>query len=98
MWTQHPEDDIEIPDEPEVITDTIKDTDLTLDDIALSELRKDIKNERLRVGMSKDHVLLSKGKPAKAVKRSDLGENVEQWIYECADDWGFDYECIISNF
>ena len=90
--------DIEIPDEPEIITDKIKDTDLTLDDIALSELKKDIKNERLRVGMSKDHVLLSKGKPAKAVKRSDLGENVEQWIYECADDWGFDYECIIVTF
>lgn len=89
---------IEIPDEPEVITGTIKDTDLKLDDIALSELRKDIKNERLRVGMSKDHVLLSKGKPDKAIKRTDLGENVEQWIYECADDWGFDYECITVTF
>ncbi len=90
--------DIEIPDEPVVITDTIKDTDLKLDEIALSDLREDIKNERIKVGMSKDHVLLSKGKPSKAIKRADLGENVQQWIYECADDWGFDYECIIITF
>jgi len=90
--------DIEIPEEPVVITDKIKDTDLKLDDIALSDLKKDIKNQKLKVGMSKDHVLLSKGKPSKAIKRDDLGENVQQWIYECSDDWGFDYECIVVTF
>lgn len=90
--------DIEIPTAPVNITDTIKETELTLDDIKIEGLRKDIKNERLKVGMSKDHVLLSKGKPVKALKRVDLGENVEEWIYECADDWGFYYECIIVTF
>ncbi len=90
--------DIEIPTEPVVITDSIKDTDLRLEDIALSDLKKDIKNHKLKVGMSKDHVLLSRGKPSKAIKRDDLGENIQQWIYECSDDWGFDYECIIVTF
>ncbi len=89
---------IEIPVEPVEITDTIKDTDLKLDDIAIAGLKKDIKNKQLRVGMSKDHVLLAKGKPSKAINRIDLGENIQQWIYECSDDWGFDYECIIVTF
>ena len=87
-----------IPDEPVEITDSIKDTDLKLEDITLSELKNDIKNHRVKAGMSRDHVLLSRGKPSKAVKRDDLGENVEQWFYECTDDWGFDYECIIVTF
>ena len=90
--------DIEIPDEPVDITDTIKDTDLKLGDIKLSNLKNDIKKEKLKIGMSKDHVLLSKGKPSKAIKKVDLGENVEQWIYECSDDWGFDYECVVVTF
>lgn len=89
---------IKPPEELVDITDTIEDTDLQLDDIVLSDLKKDIKNEKLRVGMSKDHVLLSKGKPDKAIQKTDLGENVQQWIYECSDDWGFDYECITVTF
>lgn len=92
------DNNIKIPEGPIVITDTIEDTDLKLDDIILSDLKKDIKNEKLRIGMSKDHVLLSKGKPSKAIKRTDLGQNVQQWIYECSDDWGFDYECITVTF
>ena len=90
--------DIEIPEEPVDITDTIKDTDLKLDDIKLSDLKNDIKKEKLKVGMSKDHVLLAKGLPTKAIKRIDLGDKVEQWIYECSDDWGFDYECVVVTF
>ena len=89
---------IKIPIEPVDITDTIEDTSMTLDDIVLSDLKKDIKDEKLRIGMSKDHVLLSKGRPSKALQRIDLGEDVQQWIYECSDDWGFDYECITVTF
>ena len=89
---------IELPPDPVDITDKIEDTDLTKDDIKLKELRNDIKNERIKVKMSKDHVLLSKGKPYKAYKRVDIGDNVEEWIYECNDDWGFSYECVIITF
>lgn len=89
---------VDLPPDPVDITDTIEDTKLTNKEIQLKSLRDDIKNERIKVKMSKDHVLLSKGKPDKAYKRIDIGDNVEEWIYECEEDWGFSYECVIITF
>ncbi|MGI9553629.1 MAG: hypothetical protein ACR2NC_01790, partial [Thermodesulfobacteriota bacterium] len=88
----------DLPPDPVDITDTIEDTKLSMKDIQLKSLKSDIKNERIKVKMSKDHVLLSKGKPDKAYKRVDIEENVEDWVYECEEDWGFSYECIIITF
>ena len=88
----------DIPPDPVDITDTIEDTKLKMDDIQLKSLKKDIKDEKIKVKMSKDHVLLSKGKPAKAYKRVDIADSVEEWVYECEEDWGFSYECIIVTF
>ena len=88
----------DIPPDPVDITDKIEDTQLKIEDIQLKSLKKDIKNERIKVKMSKDHVLLSKGKPDKAYRRIDIDDNVEEWVYECEEDWGFSYECIIITF
>ena len=88
----------DIPPDPLDITDSIDDTKLKMEDIQLKSLKNDIKDEKIRVKMSKDHVLLSKGKPDKAYKRVDIADNVEEWVYECEEDWGFSYECIIVTF
>jgi len=88
----------DIPPDPVDITESITDTDMKMDDIQLKSLKNDIKNEKIKVKMSKDHVLLSKGKPDKAYKRVDLAEKVEEWVYECNDEWGFYYECLIITF
>ncbi|MGI9534022.1 MAG: hypothetical protein ACR2NW_03655 [Thermodesulfobacteriota bacterium] len=88
----------DLPPDPVDITDSIEDTDLKIKDIQLKSLKNDIKNEKIKVKMSKDHVLLSKGKPDKAYKRVDIADNVEEWVYECEEDWGFSYECVIITF
>ena len=88
----------DIPPDPVDITDTIEDTKLKMEDLQLKSLKKDIKNEKIKIKMSKDHVLLSKGKPDKAYRRVDIDDNVEEWVYECEEDWGFSYECIIITF
>ena len=88
----------DIPPDPVDITDSIEDTEMKIEDIQLKSLKKDIKSEKIKVKMSKDHVLLSRGKPDKAYKRVDLAENVEEWVYECEEEWGFSYECVIVTF
>ena len=64
------------------------------DDEVLKKIKSGIKHQYPVVGMNMDEVREAMGEPNEVEKAG----RIEQWIYECSDDDGFDYQCYILRF
>ncbi|GJM16987.1 MAG: hypothetical protein DHS20C13_23140 [Thermodesulfobacteriota bacterium] len=64
------------------------------DQEVLKKIRGGIKHEYPVVGMNEDEALKALGEPNEIEKSGDF----QQWIYQCSDDDGFDYDCYILKF
>ena len=77
-----------------LIVDVSKYDVVERDEEVLKKIRWGIKHEYPIVGMNMDEAREAMGEPDEIEKAA----NVEQWVYQCSDDDGFDYECYNLKF
>ena len=64
------------------------------DQEVMDKIKWGIKHEYPVVGMNQDEAKEALGEPDEVEKAG----RVDQWIYQCSDDDGFDYDCYILRF